>query len=234
MAFDTARLMLSAGIVSEADLQRAREIQASQGGSLPRICHELGALDENRWARVVAKALSLPTIDLGSIEVDAEARAKAPDLLLRELATFPFQLRDEGRVLGVAMAEPQDDVGRAQLRAATGCELEIGVAGYGDIEQALVTHPQSSDKSAPPTAWKGAKPDATTAKGRRAEDLASFESGMLEAEIASITPEHARLLEALTQAASRSAGALRAAVDLCVERRLFTADELRARVNRKS
>ncbi len=64
MAFDAARLMLSAGIVSEADLQRARDIQASQGGSLPRICHELGALDESRWARVVAKALSLPTIDL--------------------------------------------------------------------------------------------------------------------------------------------------------------------------
>ena len=226
MAFDAARLMLSAGIVSEADLQRARDVQATQGGSLPRICHELGALDENRWARVVAKALSLPTIDLGVIEVDVTARGKAPDLLLRELAAFPFQLRDEGRVLGVAMAEPQDDVGRAQLRAATGCELEIGVAGYGDIEQALVNHPQATDKSAPPTAGEGAKPPTA--------DMAAFGNGRLDAETASMTPDNARLLEALTQAASRSAGALRAAVDLCVERRLFTADELRARVNRKS
>ncbi len=70
--------------------------------------------------------------------------------------------------------------------------------------------------------------------GRRGEERSAFKSGKLQSEIASITPEQARLLEALTQAASRSAGALRAAVDLFVERRLFTADELRARVNRKS
>ena len=48
-----------------------------------------------------------------------------------------------------------------------------------------------------------------------------------------MTPEDARLLEALSQAATRSATALRAAVDLCVERRIFTPDDLRARVKRK-
>jgi hypothetical protein len=225
MAFDAARLMLSAGIVAEADLQRAREVQTSQGGSLPRICHELGILDESRWARVVAKSLSLPTIDLGTIEVDPAARGKAPDALLRELAAFPFQLREDGQVLGVAMAEPQDDVGRAQLRASTGCELEIGVAGYGAIEQALVNHPVGAAESAPPPVGMDAEPEAKPKKGK--------ESAQREAELAGMTPEDARLLEALSQAATRSATALRAAVDLCVERRIFTPDDLRARVKRK-
>jgi hypothetical protein len=241
MTFDPSRLMLSAGIVSEAELQRAREAQAIQGGSLPRICHDLGALDEARWARVVAKALSLPTIDLDSVEVDGAALGKAPDSLLRELVAFPFQLRDDGRVLGVAMAEPQDDVARAQLRAATGCELEIGVAGYGAIERALTSHSLPAGV---------AEPTAPAAPSDSPTGIEGFEAGQVSRSGESRPPlegaevgggsrggpeaDQARRLEALSLAAARSASALRAAIDLCVGRRLFTPDDLRARLNRKS
>src|SRR5579872_1414715 len=135
--FDAARLLLSAGIVSNPNLTRARAAQASQGGSLPRICHELGVLEETRWVRVLAKALSLPTVDLEAVGIDPSARGRAPEELLHELAAIPYQVREGGRVLRVAMAEPQDDLAKAQLRAATGCELEIAVAGYSAIEAAL-------------------------------------------------------------------------------------------------
>ncbi len=233
MAFDAARLMLSAGLVAEADLQRARDTQSRQGGSLPRICHGMGVLDENRWARVVAKSLSLPTIDLATVEVDPAARGKAPDQLLHELAAFPFQLREEGQVLGVAMAEPQDDVGRAQLRAATGCELEIGVAGYRAIEQALASHAERPAEPGSAPEATDARPVVKSKKSKPPVRQAALDGIQPGAEIGGLTPEDLRLLEALAQAATRSAAALRAAVDLCVERRIFTPDDLRARVSRK-
>jgi hypothetical protein len=229
MAFDAARLMLSAGVAAEADLQRAREIQAARGGSLPRICVDLGILDEGRWVRLVAKALSLPTVDLDTVLIEPAARRKAPDLLLRELAALPYQLREDGRVLGVAMAEPQDDVAKAQLRAATGCELEISVAGYSAVEKALTDRDESAAGAPPVTNLRrdSGKEWSSPAEGGLGDNN-RFGPGVVD-----LTPEHARILETLSQAAARSAIALRAAVDLCVERRLFTPDDLKARMGRK-
>jgi type IV pilus assembly protein PilB len=216
MAFDAARLMQSSGIVKEVDLARAREVQVRQGGSLPRICHELGILDEARWARVISKALALPVIELNAVEVEPGARGKAPDLLLRELIAFPFRFRDDGRTLEVAMAEPQDDVGRAQLKAATGCELKIGVAGYRAILEGLARHPHPDSL---PEIISQLPFDGRVSGSERAQML---------------SPEQVKRLEALVQAGGRNARALRAAIDFCIERRVFTADELRLRLQDKN
>lgn len=245
MAFDAARLMLSAGLISEGDLARAIETQRQRGGALPRVCYELGVLDEARWASVLARALALPTIDLSQIDVDPAARGKVPEGLLRQLIAFPFQLRDGARTLVLAMAEPQDDVARAQLRAQTGCELKLVVAGYRQIERALDAHRHPRSPAGGGTVVAGARgrvgePDfvgrdlganETSEPALEGEEPAFAEAELVgegEGHALELTAAERALLQALDRNTVQSSRAFQAALELCLERRLFSADELKA------
>ncbi len=239
MAFDPARLLQTSGLVSESDLRGALELQSRRGGSLPRICHELGVLDEARWARVLARALSLPAVDLTQIDVEPEARGKVPDALLRQILAFPFQLRDLNRTLVVAMAEPQDDAARAQLKAEAGCEIKIGVASYRQIEQMLDKHPNPhspSGVSAFLAAGKANEVDFDGVELGSAEPPEAVQPDWAEADLVEVseptpepplelTPEQQGFLRALEQSTAQGKKALRAALDLCVERRVFSVQD---------
>jgi type IV pilus assembly protein PilB len=100
-------ILVKEGLLSPADLERALQIQARDGGSLTRIAANLKLADEEIAARAVAKGLGLDFNPLS----ENEAPANSPDIFLppkfcRQRRVLPLGV--QGRSLRLAMADPLD------------------------------------------------------------------------------------------------------------------------------
>ena len=78
--------LAAAGRLKEADLQRARQLHAEQGGSLLALLVRLGLVSERDQAATTASVLGLPLLEARQVADDSPALlAELPDLPLRFL-----------------------------------------------------------------------------------------------------------------------------------------------------
>ena len=99
-------ILSQSGLVDEAGLAKALEIQVRDGGSLGRIVAELGLASEEDVARAVAKGLGLEYVNLDEIGPLAEGVLCLPAAFCRQRKVLP--LGAQGRSLRLAMADPLD------------------------------------------------------------------------------------------------------------------------------
>ncbi|MBI1951775.1 MAG: Flp pilus assembly complex ATPase component TadA [Acidobacteria bacterium] len=99
-------ILLQSGLVDEAGLAKAIEIQARDGGSLGRIVSELGLTSEEDAARAVARGLGLEYIHLDETGPPAAGDQQLPAAFCRQRKVLP--LGAQGRSLRLAMSDPLD------------------------------------------------------------------------------------------------------------------------------
>jgi hypothetical protein len=88
-------------------VEEAISRQVLHGGDLPTNLLEVSEVAEEKLLGVVAEAFELAPVPAGPLEVPAaEALRIQPGELALRHGIFPLELRDEGRVLVVATAEP--------------------------------------------------------------------------------------------------------------------------------
>jgi general secretion pathway protein E len=132
---DLGRLLIEAGKLDHAGLQRARRVCEATGERLHLMLIKLGLVPEREVAEALAQQLNLPLA----------GEADYPDLplhgdrvsvnFLKEARVLPLAETDEGLV--VAMADPLDRyaIGAMQLFAGKPVKLWIGIPA--EIEAAL-------------------------------------------------------------------------------------------------
>lgn len=129
-------LLMRAGVIDELQLRSAMARYDQWGGRLGKIVSELGLADDETIAAALAKATGLPRIRLGTLTRDAAALARLDAAYCAEKGVFPAQLRDGGKSLALAMADPTDltlvdDVAmraRARVIPLVASEIEISHA----------------------------------------------------------------------------------------------------------
>src|SRR5947209_109288 len=232
-------LLVKAGVITELQLKAALAEQSQWGGKLGDILVRMEFLTEEVLVRALSKQTGIPRADLTG-EGDRAALAVIPPDVAEEFGLVPVELKDEGRALVVAMSDPLNIGVTDHLRSLTGARIESQLAGnsairnaisrwyrgealLGDEEQqsamkvvnnsgqSVVTlDPRNKAKNAPPE-----KPAAAAQPGNGASRTSAVE-----------------VLRGVEETQRRSVAALKAMVELLIEKGVFSRDEYIARVKR--
>jgi len=131
-------LLLEAGAIKSADLERALEEQRVTGERLGSILVKKGILSEREIASAIAKQLKIPMISLRKAKIDPKVLSLVPESLARRHLLIPIELKN-GKLV-VAMSDPLNVPVQDELRLLTGYDVEVVVAPSSEIKQAIEDH----------------------------------------------------------------------------------------------
>ncbi|MDC0708823.1 general secretion pathway protein GspE [Stigmatella sp. ncwal1] len=243
-------LLIKANVLQESQLKAALAEQAKWGGKLGEILVRMSLVSEDILVRALSKQLNIPAVNLDAVQmVPPHVRAKVPAQTARDFAVLPLQLRDDGKTLVVAVADPLNVRHLDELRAITRCRIVPNVAGRTSIARAfarlyeeggelgeadtnfkvmdaqgrtLVKNMKDVDGAPPPA------PQQPPAARPAAARPASVETPAVRA--ASGSP--AELLKTVEEVQRKEVAALKAMVELLIEKGIFTREEYIAKVKR--
>lgn len=128
-------ILLEEGLVSEAQLMHALDVQIEHGSSLGRALVELGILTEDDLVRALAQQVGLEYVDLDEFQVDRAALTLIPAALCRRYTILPIQFR--GDTLVVAMADPGNVMALDDVRAIGRMQVMPVVASHDNLKRGI-------------------------------------------------------------------------------------------------
>ena len=238
-------LLVKAGVITDLQLRAALAEQQQWGGKLGDILVRMEFLTEEILVRALSKQTGIPRADLTG-EGDRASLSLIPPDVAEEFGLVPIGLKDEGRTLVVAMSDPLNIGVTDHLRSLTGAKkIESQLAGASAIRnaisrwyrgeellgeegeqsamkvvnnsgQSVVTlDPRNKPKNAPPAPAPSAPPPPAQSSGNGATRGSAVE-----------------VLRGVEETQRRSVAALKAMVELLIEKGVFSRDEYLARVKR--
>ncbi len=129
------QLLLARGLLSDEQLQEARDTAQQKGRSLGRVLIEFGYVTEAGLVAILAEQLGLEFIDLADASLDASAIALVPEATARRHSCIPVRFEEDKLVL--AMADPANVVAVDDIRALTKRDVRTVVATKVDVQSAI-------------------------------------------------------------------------------------------------
>jgi hypothetical protein len=229
-------ILIKAKVLNESALQTALREQQRWGGLLGEILVRMEAVSEDTVVTALSRQLGIPRPELKLWNhPHPAALAKVPLETAKKLRVLPLALSDQGKTLVVAMAEPQNIPHVDELDKITGCRISVCIAGPTALEKAIYLHYGAEEL---------VEGDADTGNFRvidsqgRALDKnhEPARQGSSPPKKAAPPPapqvDSAELLSQLEETQRREVAALRAMVELLIERGIFSRAEYLARVRR--
>ncbi|HOX43756.1 MAG TPA: hypothetical protein PK668_09160 [Myxococcota bacterium] len=148
-----AQLLLNTKLIDQFQYQAVAERQARTGERFHLLVIELGMVAEERAMSSLAQVSNIPLVALEKMKVDPRAVACLPGAFCKRHNAFPCALRDGGKTLWLAMADPLDEdalqaarqhFGAGTIRPLTALPSEIGAyiqAYYGAELDAAASSP---------------------------------------------------------------------------------------------
>ena len=131
-------LLIKANVLQEGQLKAALAEQAKWGGKLGEILVRMNLVSEDILVRALSKQLAIPAVNLDALkDIPKHVLNRVPVQTARDFALLPMQLRDDGKTLVVAIADPLNVRQLDELRAITKCRIVPNVAGRTAIARAM-------------------------------------------------------------------------------------------------
>ncbi|HWT85622.1 MAG TPA: hypothetical protein VN177_07605 [Myxococcales bacterium] len=237
-------LLVKAGVITELQLKAALAEQQQWGGKLGDILVRMEFLTEEVLVRALSKQTGIARADLTG-DADAGALAVVPADTAEEFGLVPIALKDQGRTLLVAMSDPLNISATDHLVSLTGGrKVETRLAGASAIrhaisrwyrgEEVLRDDGEQSMKivnNAGNTVEKtGAAVVGIGSRTARAPATAAARNPPEPP--ARSRPSAVEVLRGVEETQRRSVAALKAMVELLIEKGVFSRDEYLARVKR--
>lgn len=252
-------LLIKAKVINESQLKAALAEQQKWGGKLGELLVRMNFLTEEMLVKALSKQMNVPSVNLESIQgIPPHVRGKVPAQTARDLVALPLQLRDEGKTLVVAMAEPQNLKQLDTLRSVSRCRIVAQLAGrqaiakaFGRFYEGEADLGDEADGNFKLVDAQGHTLIKSAAEIARAKELVRRNSsaevaearpaasapaprmaslGALPAATAGKSP--ADTLRAIEDAQRKEVAALKGMVELLIEKGVFTREEYLARVKR--
>ena len=246
-------LLIKANVLQENQLKAALAEQAKWGGKLGEILVRMSLVSEDILVRALSKQLSIPAVNLDALkELQPHVRAKVPAQTARDFSVLPLQLRDEGKTLVLAMADPLNVRQLDELRAVTRCRIIPNVAGRTAIARAIGRfYEENAELADADTNFK-----VVDSQGRTVvKNLKDLDQNALagkppappppappparpSVEVAAVRSASAgggnpsELLKAVEEVQRKEVAALKAMVELLIEKGVFSRDEYLAKIRR--
>ena len=254
-------LLVKAKVLTESQLKAALSEQQKWGGKLGEILVRMELLSEDMLVKALSKQMAIPAVSLEQVNnVPPHVRAKIPADIARDLVVVPLQIRDDGRTLVVAMSEPQNLKLLDELRSITRCRIVAQIAGRQAIARAFgrfyegeaeVTAADSSFKvlnSQGHTLIRNTDEIAAQRESQRAanrqpsQEVPPVPASTQPMRVTTLgelptTPTGSQrtpgeLLRAIEEAQRKEVAALKAMVEVLIEKGVFSREEYLARVKR--
>jgi len=127
--------LVERGRLKDADLARARRLQEETGGSLLGLVARLGLVSERDHAEAASAVLGLPLVSAKDApELPPDTVALSPKFM-KQFHVVP--VADQGQVLDVLVADPQDLYALDAVRLATGREVRASIALRSEIDDLI-------------------------------------------------------------------------------------------------
>ncbi len=162
-----AQQLLEAGIIDEASLTNALEIQKKEGGTIGQALVRTGAVDEITYTEHLGQVHGLPVVKLDEVEIEMECINRIPDDVARKFQVLPISRN--GRVLTLVMANPSNIFAIDDIKFITGLEVRSVVAGEMAIKQAIDKYYATSDSLA--SIMEGLEDDIELVEEQESDDL---------------------------------------------------------------
>lgn len=242
-------LLVRAGVLDEFKLNAALAEQKRWGGRLGKILVDMSFVSEEILVKALSKQLAVPLARLDSVDVPEDILAKIDPNFCRLNGLCPERLLPDRRTLVLAMADPINVNVTDEIAHKTGLRIEPHLAGERAIQQALLkvwgasSRVLDEDTGEVFTNNRGdriqrhtSEPPAPVPLPLSAmEPLPASQPGALVTGTPAPAVGEAELemVNALDAAQKKQLKAIRAMVDLLVEKGVFSRDEYLARVGRR-
>ncbi len=258
MPMRLGEILVKAEAISEKQLQVAVAEQQRWGGLLGEILVRMEYLSEETLVLALSRQLGVPKAEPQLLDTPEErAVRKLTHEVAKNLRSVPLALQEGGKVLVVAMAEPQNLSQIDELRKVTGCKLAPRLIGPGGLTRLLNRAYGSADATledeVPEESFKMLNAQGNTLI--KSMDQLRAEAGVpppveesktqpapAPSRPASIPPpppppvagdDSVRgLLQRLEEGQRKEVAALRAMVELLIDRGVFSREEYLARIRR--
>ncbi len=130
-------LLMSVGLITEEQLQRALEIQKTNHKRLGVVLVEEGIITESQLIETLELQLGVDFIDLSKVRIPVELAQLVPKAIARRHNVVPVKLeRDE---LTLAMADPLNFMAIEDVRSATRKRVVPKIATAAAVDRAIAT-----------------------------------------------------------------------------------------------
>lgn len=143
-------LLVKAKLLDQLQLRAALAQHDAWGGRLATVVTEMGLASEDKIVEALASALGVQRIRLGNIQKDPAALAKLEVKFAEQHGVFPVQLRDNGKVLLLAMSDPTDLDTADEVNRRARARVVTYIAGEREIRTAIARHYRGMDAGLAP------------------------------------------------------------------------------------
>lgn len=225
-------LLVKAGVITDLQLRAALAEQQQWGGKLGDILVRMEFLTEEVLVRALSKQTGIPRADLTG-DADRGALALIPADVAEEFGLVPTGLKDEGRTIVVAMSDPMNIGIIDHLRSLTGAKkIESQLAGASAIRSAISRWYRGEELG------EDAEQSSIKITNNSGQSVVTIDprkqarSAPAAAANGAARPSAAEVLRGVEETQRRSVAALKAMVELLIEKGVFSRDEYLARVKR--
>jgi hypothetical protein len=207
-------ILVKARVIDEMQLRSALAQHDQWGGRLSRIIADMGIAKEDTLTEAIAQGLGMQRVQLGTAK-DVGALAKLDVGLAEQKGVFPVSLRDNGKTLVLAMADPTDLQTIDQVAARSRTRVVPVVAGDREIQNAILRHYRNQDPAvthsshSAPSRSSSASSSSSSSGDEEEFKVVDMSGKTVVKAIADIAPNMARenARQAAAPAPSRSGGA---------------------------
>jgi type IV pilus assembly protein PilB len=133
-------LLVTAHIISRAQLEQALAIQKSDGRRLGKILVDQGFVTETQVTQILSQQLSVPWVSLHHIDFSRQLLDLVPEELAERHCLVPIfvrRVRGLGETLYVAMDDPTDEVAQRAVSEYASLPVRTMIAPPADIRAAI-------------------------------------------------------------------------------------------------
>ena len=130
-------LLKSAGLINEAQLQKALEIQKTTRQRLGTVLIDSGIITEQQFIDTMALQLGINFIDLTKTQIPTEMARVLPKNIAKKHSVVPVRVVKDELVL--AMADPMNFVALEEVRTATRKRISPRIAQSAAVDRAIAT-----------------------------------------------------------------------------------------------
>ena len=135
-------ILIENNIVSEKDLQKARDICAEKGGNLSDVLVSMNAVSREDLLTALSEELGFPPINLSYFNIDDETLRLIPRKVSEMYQILPIS--KVGNLLTVAMVDPLNILALDDLKIITNMQISPVIAGEEDITAAIAKYYEKS------------------------------------------------------------------------------------------
>jgi type IV pilus assembly protein PilB len=128
-------LLVSKGLITPAQLEKALQEQKISGNKLGSALVKMGYLTEKTLVSFLSRHYGVPAIDLNEVQIDPEATKMIPADVIFKYQAIP--IKRVGSTLRVAMSDPSNILAIDDLKFLAGCHVEVFVSTESAIKACI-------------------------------------------------------------------------------------------------